>query len=157
MLKKKGLSFTLAIGMVMLLAVSGGLVGEAAARQSKTVSIQESATMKVTEKNEKTRETIARGSSKGTFDGSVQMQVRVINGSKLAAHFVTKTSGGSFTGEGTGRYSVSGSILRFFGTVNVTGGTGVYVTARGHGIDIEGVMNRVSERMTMTLNGKLSF
>jgi hypothetical protein len=39
----------------------------------------------------------------------------------------------------------------------VTGGTGVYVTARGHGITIEGVMNRVSEKMKMTLNGKISF
>ncbi len=157
MLKKTRLSFALAIGLALLLTVSVGLPGEAAARRNRTVAIQESATLKVTEKNEKTRETIANGSGTGTFNGKVHMQVRVINGSKLASQFVTKTRGGSFTGEGTGRYSVSGSILRFFGTVKVTGGTGVYVTARGNGINIEGVMNRVSERMKMTLKGKISF
>jgi hypothetical protein len=41
--------------------------------------------------------------------------------------------------------------------VTVTGGTGRYANARGHGIEIEGALNRVKERMTMTLKGTIAY
>jgi hypothetical protein len=148
-------SVLLAAGVALLLVVSGGLAVQAAART--TIAVRESAALKVTDNDEETRDTVAVGTGTGTFDGQVRLRVHVIDGSKLSARFVSEGRGGSFVGGGGARYSVSGSILRFFGTVKVTGGTGRYASARGHAINIEGVLNRVKERMTMTLNGNISY
>jgi hypothetical protein len=157
MTRKARLTLLLAVGLTLLPAVSGGLVDQASAHKRGTLNVRESAALKVTENNEETRDTVAAGTGTGTFDGQVHLRVHVINGSKLSARFVSAGRGGSFVGSGGARYSVSGSILRFFGTVTVAGGTGKYANARGHGIEIEGALNRVKERMTMTLKGTISY
>ncbi len=157
MLKKMRLMALFALCVSLSAAIVGGTAGQADARKGKTITVRESAAMKVTKNNEETRETVAVGTGTGTFDGHVHMRVHVINGSKLSAKFVSSGSHGALIGAGGARYSVSGSILRFFGTVDVTGGTGKYANARGHGINIEGTLNRVKGKMTMTLNGRISY
>jgi len=136
-------------------AIVAGMAGQAEGRRALT--LKEAAALKIVKNDEKSQITVGVGSGKGTLRGSVHMRVHVVDGSKLSARFVSKSRGGALYGTGRARYYVSGSILRFFGAVKITGGTRRYSRARGRGIEIEGVMNRRRERMRMTLNGRFSF
>lgn len=147
----------LACCITLAAAIVGLAAGRADAQKGKTLTLRESARMKVTKNDEESGETLAAGSGTGTFDSKVHLRVHILDGSKLSARFISKSSRGSLIGAGGARYSVSGSILRFFGTVKIIGGTGAYSDARGHGINVEGVLNRLKERMTMTLDGRISF
>lgn len=146
----------LAVTAALVAAIAAGTAGPAAAQKRQAVPVRTAAKLKVTENDKESRETVAVGSGTGTFAGKVHLRVHVINGSKLSARFVSLGHKGTLVGTGAARYSVSGSILRFFGSLKVTGGTGGYSNARGHGIEIEGVLNRLKERITMTLNGRIS-
>ncbi len=156
MLKKRRRVALLFACVALCVAVVGGNVGQAQARRGKTIALQETAVLRLTNNDVNVHE--ASGSASGTFDNiRVHLRINVEDASKMTAQFSTNGSRGGLTGIGVANYNVSGSILRFSGTSRITGGSGAYTNARGHGIRIEGVMNRLKETLTMSFNGNMSY
>jgi hypothetical protein len=153
MLKMKKVALLVAC-MALCLALSGEMAGLADAHKGKTITLQETAKLNLIKNEVDFHEAV--GTATGTFDGKVRLRINVETASKMTARFATRGPQGGLIGTGIANYTVSGSILRFSGTSTITGGTGNYETAHGHGIHIEGVMNRLKETMTMKFEGTMS-
>jgi len=153
MLNKKKVALLVAC-VALCLASMGETAGLADAHKGKTITLKETAVMNLTKNEVDFHEAV--GTASGTFDGKVRLRINVETASKMTARFVTRGPKGGLIGAGVANYTVSGSVLRFSGTSTITGGTGGYETAHGHGIRIEGVMNRLKEKMTMTFEGTMT-
>jgi hypothetical protein len=93
------------------------------------------------------------GPATGTLPGTVTGQFNV--GSRVSLSFTLHTRGGSIKITGLGRPLSFGVRSKFRGSLRVTGGTGRYAHASGHG-SFSGVMNRNTGSVTAKVTGVLS-
>jgi hypothetical protein len=97
---------------------------------------------------------LEEGPASGALPGSVKARCDV--GPTVTAKFTIYTHGGTIRGEGSGKLSPSGEQASFGGSMTVTGGSGRYAHAHGHG-GFYGVLNRYSDAMTIQTTGALSY
>lgn len=94
------------------------------------------------------------GTATGTLPGTVKGRFNV--GSRVSLSFTLYTHGGSIKVAGVGRPLSFGVRSKFRGSLRVTGGTGRYAHAGGHGT-FSGVMNRNTGSVTSKVTGVLSY
>jgi hypothetical protein len=141
----------LALGCVSSVAAQAGS-GRPRARAARTIDLQETASLHVTHNKGMSLE--AEGKALGTIRGRLLLRIHVETISQMSVSF--SGSGGSSTlaGEGSGRYTISGSTLRFKGTSKIIRGSGTYAHASGSGIRFEGTLNRVKGTIAMSMSGQ---
>lgn len=94
------------------------------------------------------------GKATGSLPGT--MRVHLDLGATFTGSFTVYTSGGSIKGHGSAIPHGSGTYESFAGTLTVTGGTGRYARARGHG-KLYGTFNRNNYALVIKTTGSLTY
>ncbi|HEY1687473.1 MAG TPA: autotransporter [Solirubrobacteraceae bacterium] len=94
------------------------------------------------------------GHAAGTLPGSMRVHMRV--SATFSGSFTIYAQGGTITGHGTATPHGSGVRESFEGTLVVTGGSGRYKHARGHG-GMYGSFNRNTYALTINTTGTLHY
>jgi hypothetical protein len=94
------------------------------------------------------------GKATGALPGSMRVHLNL--GTTFSGSFTIYTSGGSIKGHGSAAPHGSGAYESFAGTLTVTGGTGRYARARGHG-KLYGTFNRSSYALVVKTTGSLTY
>jgi hypothetical protein len=94
------------------------------------------------------------GKASGTLPGS--MRVHLDLGTTFAGTFKIYASGGSIEGHGSATPHGSGTYESFAGTLTVTGGTGRYAHAHGHG-GLYGTFDRDNYALVIKTTGSLTY
>jgi hypothetical protein len=126
-----------------------------AAHAARTVSLNESASLKLTSKKGFTLN--ERGATSGTITGSMYIHLNLTSSSKVTAEVNIYPRGGSLTGTGSASYRVEGAVAKFSGTLSITRGTGKYANARASGLRFTGTIQRRNDAVAVQLSGRLSY
>jgi hypothetical protein len=94
------------------------------------------------------------GQATGTVPGKVRAYVEV--GPTMVAKFTIYASGGTISGEGSGKLKGRAEEPSFGGTMKVTRGTGRFRHVRGHG-GFYGTLNRATYKLLVQTTGTLSY
>lgn len=94
------------------------------------------------------------GKATGSLPGT--MRVHLDLGATFTGSFTIYTSGGSIKGHGSAIPHGSGTYESFAGTLTVTGGTGRFARARGHG-KLYGTFNRNNYALVIKTTGSLTY
>lgn len=94
------------------------------------------------------------GKATGTLPGS--MRVHLDLGTTFTGTFTIYTSGGSIEGHGSAAPHGSGTYESFSGELTVTGGSGRYAHAHGHG-GLYGTFDRDNYALVIKTTGSLSY
>jgi hypothetical protein len=94
------------------------------------------------------------GKATGSLPGS--MRVRLDLGTTFTGTFTIHASGGSIEGHGSATPHGSGTYESFSGTLTVTGGSGRYAHARGHG-GLYGTFDRDNYALVIQTTGSLTY
>jgi hypothetical protein len=94
------------------------------------------------------------GKATGTLPGS--MRVHLDLGTTFTGTFTIFASGGSIEGRGSATPHGSGTYESFAGTLTVTGGTGRYAHAHGHG-GLYGTFDRDNYALVIKTTGGLTY
>lgn len=98
---------------------------------------------------------LEEGTVTGTLPGTVRVRFNV--GATVTASFtIYARGGGSISGHGSGALHSTSVYATFGGSLSVTGGSGRYKHAHGHG-GMYGAINRHSYAMTVQTIGTLSY
>jgi hypothetical protein len=94
------------------------------------------------------------GKATGALPGN--MRVHLDLGSTFTGTFTIYASGGSIKGHGSATPHGSGTYESFSGTLTVTGGSGRYAHARGHG-GLYGTFDRDNYALVIKTTGSLTY
>lgn len=94
------------------------------------------------------------GSAAGTLPGRMRVHMRV--SATFSGNFTIYAKGGTIVGHGTATPHGSGVRESFAGTLVVTGGSGRYKHAHGHG-GMYGTFNRNTYALTINTTGTLHY
>jgi hypothetical protein len=94
------------------------------------------------------------GKATGTLPGSMRIHLNV--GTTFTGNFTIYASGGSIEGHGNATPHGSGTYESFSGTLTVTGGSGRYAHARGHG-GMSGTFDRGNYALVIKTTGSLTY
>jgi hypothetical protein len=146
------LCITLLAACLLAAAPTDGARASAVARTARTLSATDTAHL---------RYVSSAGSllnDEGTATGSLpgSMRVHLNLGATFTGSFTIYTSGGSIKGHGSAIPHGSGTYESFAGTLTVTGGTGRYARARGHG-HLYGTFNRGNYALVIKTTGSLTY
>jgi hypothetical protein len=126
--------------------------GRADAHETRVISLQETATMRLTRTSVTFQE--AEGRASGTIRGHLHLRIDVETASQMSALFSGSAGSSTLTGNGGGHYTVSGSIFHFTGTSKIVRGTGSFAHASGS-VRIEGTLNRLKGTIVMAISGQI--
>ncbi|HLM86856.1 MAG TPA: hypothetical protein VK272_11780 [Solirubrobacteraceae bacterium] len=94
------------------------------------------------------------GKATGTLPGSMRAHLDL--GTTFTGTFTIYASGGSIQGRGSATPHGSGTYESFAGTLTVTGGTGRYAHAHGHG-GLYGTFDRDTYALVIKTTGSLTY
>jgi hypothetical protein len=94
------------------------------------------------------------GKATGTLPGSMRVHLNL--GTTFTGTFTIYASGGSIAGRGNATPHGSGTYESFAGTLTVTGGTGRYAHAHGHG-GLYGTFDRDNYALVIKTTGSLTY
>jgi hypothetical protein len=94
------------------------------------------------------------GKATGTLPGNMRVHLNL--GTTFSGTFTIYAGGGSIEGHGSAAPHGSGTYESFSGTLTVTGGTGRYARARGHG-DLYGTFDRDNYALVIKTTGSLTY
>jgi hypothetical protein len=97
---------------------------------------------------------LEEGKAAGTLPGRMRVHLNV--GTTFTGTFTIYASGGSIQGHGSAQPHGSGVYESFSGTLTVTGGTGRYAHAHGHG-GLYGTFDRNNYALVVKTTGNLSY
>jgi hypothetical protein len=97
---------------------------------------------------------LEEGKATGKLPGSMRVHLNL--GTTFTGDFTIHTSGGSIHGHGSARPHGSGTFESFSGTLTVTGGTGRYIHAHGHG-GLYGTFDRDNYALVIKTTGSLTY
>jgi hypothetical protein len=120
---------------------------------ARTISINESATLKIV--HQEYHKVEARGRASGTFNGPMTLHYSIDSGERSSSSFISYPSGGRMYGGAESTYRVSGANSYFTGTVTINGGSGAYKNAYGTHIHITGTLERWRLLLSIHITGKM--
>jgi hypothetical protein len=141
-------------GLLALLAAALASLGGASGAHAATITISESAQLHLTSHRGFTLN--EQGTTAGTINGIIYLHLHVNEDNRVTAELSIYPRGGSITGYASASYRATGPTATFNGTVNITRGTGTYSHAKGTGLKFTGAIQRVNDKITVHLSGRLS-
>lgn len=127
--------------------------GGPAAKAARTVSLVETANLKLRSEGESTLN--ERGYAHGTFNATLVAKMN-LSANHVTATFTIYPKGGSITGKASAVFKVQNSTCYYGGTLNIVHGTGAFRHAAGSGIGISGTINRLTFALTVKAHGRMS-
>lgn len=97
---------------------------------------------------------LEEGKATGKLPGNMRVHLNL--GTTFTGDFTIYTRGGSIHGHGSARPHGSGTFESFSGTLTVTGGTGRYIHAHGHG-GLYGTFDRDNYALVIKTTGSLTY
>jgi hypothetical protein len=94
------------------------------------------------------------GKATGTLPGSMRIHLNV--GTTFTGNFTIYAGGGTIQGHGSATPHGSGTYESFSGTLTVTGGSGRYAHAHGHG-GMSGTFDRDNYALVIKTTGSLTY
>jgi hypothetical protein len=152
----------LGFAIAFLLAVAGaatpvvsasGSARHSPATTARTISLNESATLKIV--HQEYHKVEARGRTTGTFNAPMTLHYSINSGERSSSSFISYPSGGRIYGGAASTYRVSGANSYFTGTVTINGGSGAYKNAYGTHIHITGTLERWRLELTIHITGTM--
>jgi hypothetical protein len=125
------------------------------ARLARTISLKETARLlPVGSVGSKIKE---RGSASGSLNGVVTSNL-TIAGSHISGTFVLATNGGTINARTTATVvgQVAVPVVRFAGSISVSGGNGRYAHASGH-LSVKGTIRRRNYELTEEASGSIRY
>jgi hypothetical protein len=157
--RSRNSSAALALGALATAAVLGtGAAGAASphAKAARTLKLNDTANLSLA--NKKGFELKENGNAKGSLNGQISIQLKVISGRMISALIQVYPSGGSLKASARGAYQVKTSTsATFSGTLNITGGSGRYSKAKGSGLSFSGTVHRPSDSVSVRVSGNMSY
>jgi hypothetical protein len=123
------------------------------ASSARTVSLGESAHLRLTSHHGFTLNEVGRAS--GTVRGTLYLHLRIVSTNRVSAEVSIYPSGGSLTGYASASYHVNGGTASFAGTMSIARGTGTYRHAHGSGLAFFGSIRRSDDAVTVYLHGRM--
>jgi hypothetical protein len=120
--------------------------------QARTIDGKDTAHMRLVHQNEMTL--FEEGRAKGALPG--QMRATLIVGSIFRGSCTIYTSRGSITGHGAARPHGTGRYQSFSGSLDITGGSGVYRHAHGR-TGLYGTFDRRTFALVVQTTGRISY
>jgi hypothetical protein len=143
----------LSAALLSAICVSAGVAsGGAVARQARQLKLADNAHLRY-QRSEGSL-VFEEGSATGALSG--HMRARLDINATFTASFTLYVSGGTLTGHGSATPHGSGRYESFGGSLVITGGTGRYAHAHGHG-GLYGVFDRHTYNVTVQTTGTLSY
>lgn len=121
---------------------------------AKTISLNESGSLRLTSKHEFTLN--ERGSATGTITGTIYVHLTIVSTSRVKAEVNIYPSRGSVTGYATASYRRGSETADFQGTIAIVRGTGNYAHAHGTGLSFSGTIERSGDAITVRVSGPVS-
>src|SRR6185437_5169054 len=140
-------------GLCVLAAMLAS-VSPATALASRTFSLNETGQLHLTSHHGFTLN--EQGSALGTISGTIYIHLHVVSTNRVTAEVNIYPRGGSLTGYASASYRPSGSVASFYGTMSIGRGSGRYNRAHGSGLSFTGTIQRVSDAVTVHVNGRMS-
>jgi len=153
-LRHKLTAAALALASVALLQASAVADRLPPAKSSRTISLQENGSLRLTSKHEFTLNEHGRAS--GTIPGSIYVHLTITSTSRVSAEVNIYPPHGSVTGEATASYHRGSQTATFQGTIAIVRGSGTYAHAHGSGISFSGTIRRSDDAITVHLGGRVS-
>jgi hypothetical protein len=97
-----------------------------------------------------------QGTFSGTQSGTIAIRFTSVTSTSGEATFVAHPSGGTVSGRTSTKGEVVGSHVYFSGSMTITGGTGKWAHASGHGLGFSGVVDRQNFHATTHMSGHIS-
>jgi hypothetical protein len=140
------------VGLLVLPAAAGVA---AVAHSARTISLSETAHLRLTSKHVFTLN--EQGSASGTITGAIYIHLHIANSSgEVTAEVNIYPHGGSLSGSGSASYEVEGADAAFSGKLSITRGTGSYAGARASDLRFTGDIQRRTDAVSVHLSGPLS-
>lgn len=158
-LRRCALSYVSALAALAVMAVLPTAAGasSADAHAARTLSIKESANLKLDHKKGFVLE--EHGVAKGTLRGELYIQLKVSSQRNVTAviqFYVNKKDFLRATANASYRV-VTSSSASFSGKMNVNSGGGRYSKAKGSGLKFSGVVHRPSDSVSVSVSGSFSY
>jgi hypothetical protein len=96
-----------------------------------------------------------QGSFSGSQSGTIDIRFTSVSSTAGEATFVAYQSGGSVSGRTSTRGHVVGRTVYLTGSMTITGGTGRWAHASGHGLGFSGVVDRQNFHATTHMQGSI--
>jgi hypothetical protein len=146
------------IALVAVILLAAGTAGSAWARDlsahaARTVSGNDNATLHYVPPPHGST-LLEEGTATGSLPGHVRAYLRIE--ATFSGRFTITTRNGSLTGHGTATPHSSGPVESFAGTFVVTGGTGRYAHAHGHG-GLYGTFRRSNYEVVLQPRGTIHY
>lgn len=120
------------------------------------VPLDEFADLRLTDKPSPTHYFQA-GTVTGTFDGTMQLEARVVP-KGVAVQFTATVAGGTITGKGLAIPVIGDSPMADLnGTAEITGGTGRFASIQGRGLTVTGKAKLDGSHARVRLTGTVTF
>lgn len=145
-------TLALAAGPVGLTARASRSTGRVTARAAKTVSLVETAQLKLVHENGAAL--IEHGHATGTYNAPVAATL-TIHPTYVTAVVTIFPRGGSVTGSAKANYVVKNSTGYYGGSFTITRGTGTFKHASGKALGISGTIDRYTFAMTVKAHGQV--
>ncbi len=143
-----------------LLALAAAPVGSAAAgpaaraRAARTVSLSESAKLRLTSKHGFTLN--EQGEATGTARGLLYVHLTIASSSRVTAEINFYPSNGSISSRGSASYHRGRTSASFAGTLSIVRGSGTYSRAHGQGLAFSGTIQRSNDAISVRVSGRVS-
>ncbi len=124
------------------------------ARQSRTVSLNESGNLHLTSRHGFTLN--EQGPAKGTVSGTIYVHLKIVSTSHVTAEVNIYPKGGSISGYGTANYHREGAKGSFSGSLSINRGSGSFSHARGSGLSFSGTIQRSNYAVTVRVSGTVT-
>jgi hypothetical protein len=144
-----------ALAVIGLLGLPAAAGVAAIARSARTISLSETAHLRLTSKHVFTLN--EQGSASGTIAGAIYIHLHIANNrGGVTAEVNIYPRDGSLSGSGSASYEVEGADAAFSGELSITRGTGNYAGARASDLRFTGDIERRTDAVSVQLSGPLS-
>jgi hypothetical protein len=143
------------LAVVGQLALPAGAGVAAIAHSARTISLNETAHLRLTSKHVFTLN--EQGAASGTITGAIYIHLHIANSrGEVTAEVNIYPRDGSLSGSGSASYEVQGADAAFSGELSIARGTGSFAGAHAADLRFTGEIQRRTDAVTAHLSGPLS-
>jgi hypothetical protein len=136
------------------LAPSASLASTSAAHAARTISMNESGSLRLTSRHGFTLN--EQGHASGTVIGPIYVHLKIVSSKRVTAEVNIYPHGGSISGNGSASYHREGATGYFSGSLSINRGTGTYSHAHGTGLSFSGTIKRSNYAITVRVRGNVT-
>lgn len=151
---RAGAAAALALALAAVPAQSASAGSAPIARGARTISLNESANMRLTSKHGFTLN--EQGEATGTARGAIYVHLTIVSSSRVRAEVNLYPHNGSISSRGSASYHRGKTSASFAGKLSIQRGSGAYSRARGQGLSFSGTIQRSNDAISVHVSGRVT-